>query len=305
MPQLTQRRKGAKGIFVTALFVALGMVTAHAAPRPTAVKKPERKPPKARPVTPKEEVITPADPAAAISNSLGMMFQPVGEIQVCIWPTRVKDFEAFLKTAYPDKASEEIWKKPAFEQTPEHPVVNVTWTQATQFCEWLTQAERAAGSLPEDKEYRLLTDAEWSKAACLPTENGDSPEARDLGNETHYPWGKEWPPPQGAGNFSGLETESEMAIPDYNDGFKYTSPVGSFTPNVRGLYDMGGNVWQWVRDAWSPDSQNRALRGSSWYNGGLIRMSLLSSARIQSSAEKTADTYGFRVVIAKVAKSKK
>jgi len=62
-----------------------------------------------------------------------------------------------------------------------------------------------------------------------------------------------------------------------------------------GLYDMGGNVWQWVSDYWNAENRAKTLRGGSWYNGA-IPLSLLSSCRISSSPDTLHDTYGFRVV---------
>jgi formylglycine-generating enzyme required for sulfatase activity len=114
-----------------------------------------------------------------------------------------------------------------------------------------------------------------------------------------YPWGTQWPPPAGAGNYTGEETNSDVAIKGYNDGFPYTSPVGSFSANKFGLYDMGGNVWQWCMDWWSAEQKSKTLRGGSWYNGAL-KLSLLSSCRINSPPDKTSDNYGFRVVITTV-----
>jgi len=93
---------------------------------------------------------------------------------------------------------------------------------------------------------------EWSKAVDLPEETGKTPEARDMGVPDLYPWGNSWPPPNGAGNYTGEETGSDMAIKGYDDGFAWTSPVGSFARNKYGLYDMGGNVWQWCMDGWMP-----------------------------------------------------
>ena len=57
-----------------------------------------------------------------------------------------------------------------------------------------------------------------------------------------------------------------LVIEGYNDGYPRTSPVGSFSPNPFGLYDMGGNVWQWCEDWYNFDKQDRVLRGASWLN---------------------------------------
>ncbi len=227
-------------------------------------------------------------------NSLGIAFVPVGDVQFAVWPTRLKDFEAFA-TATSLKSS--LWRDPGFKQAPEHPVVNVTWMEAMMFCKWLTLKEQREGTLPTGKAYRLPTDLEWSRAVGLPEETGKTAEARDMGVPDVYPWGTAWPPPQGAGNYTGEETGSDVAIKGYSDGFPWTSPVGSFPPNKYGIYDMGGNVWQWVMDQWNTDSSSKVLRGASWYNGAL-KLSLLSSCRVHAAQDSSTDNYGFRCVIA-------
>lgn len=243
-------------------------------------------------------VVEPRPPAPAnevpATNSLGIGFAPVGDVQFAVWPTRVKDFEAFA-TATGLKSS--LWRDPGFKQGPDHPVVNVTWLEAVAFCKWLTFKEQRDGTLPAGKAYRLPTDLEWSKAVGLPEENGKTAEARDMGVPDVYPWGTAWPPPQGAGNYTGEETGSDVAIKGYSDGFPWTSPVGNFPPNKYGLYDMGGNVWQWVVDQWNTDSTSKVLRGASWYNGAL-KLSLLSSCRVHAAQDSSTDNYGFRCVIA-------
>jgi formylglycine-generating enzyme required for sulfatase activity len=173
----------------------------------------------------------------------------------------------------------------------------VSWNDANQFCLWLTEKEHRAGILAPNQTYRLPTDLEWSAAVGLPPETGRTPESRDMDVPDVYPWGTEWPPPQGAGNYTGEETDSDVAIKGYNDGFAWTSPVGSFNVNKFGLYDMGGNVWEWCEDWWNSEQKAKVLRGGSWYNGAL-KLSLLSSCRIHASADQGTDNYGFRVVVA-------
>jgi formylglycine-generating enzyme required for sulfatase activity len=94
----------------------------------------------------------------------------------------------------------------------------------------------------------------------LDAESGNGPEGKHA-RENLYPWdmskkGKaSWPPPVGAGNYPGEEDRNDdgeptdrTCISGYNDGYPRTSPVGSFNANSHGLYDMGGNVWQWCED---------------------------------------------------------
>ena len=229
---------------------------------------------------------------SALTNSLGMRFAPVGEVLFCVWQTRVKDFESFAKAV---NLKSTAWRGPGFRQGPDHPVVNVTWTEAIAFCKWLTEKERKEGSIPANQFYRLPYDLEWSTAVALPNESGKTPEARDMGVPDVYPWGTDWPPAKGAGNYTGEETGSDVAIKGYDDGFAWTAPVGSFPPNKLGLYDMGGNVWQWCMDSWNSESKAKVLRGASWYNGAL-KLSLLSSCRVHAAPDSSTDNYGFRIV---------
>ena len=239
---------------------------------------------------------------AALTNTLGMKFVSVGDVQFSIWLTRVQDFETFANAT---GLKSTVWRDPGFKQGPDHPVVNVTWLEAMAFCKWLTFKEQREGALSSEQFYRLPTDVEWSKAVGLPEETGKTPEARDMGVPDVYPWGTQWPPPANSGNYTGEETGSDVAIKGFDDGYPATAPVGSFAANNFGLYDMGGNVWQWVMDAWSTDPKSKVLRGASWYNGAL-KLSLLSSCRVHASNDSSTDNYGFRCVIAsETAKSAK
>ncbi len=263
-------------------------------PPDASIKLPATPTPAPAEPTPAAKAPTPAPvgETSAPVNSLGMRFVPVGDVQFAVYLTTVKDFETFA-TASGMKA--EVWKNPGFKQGPDHPVVNVTWREAEAFCKWLTEKERKAAMLKPGEAYRLPTDLEWSKAVGLPAEHGATPEERDMGVQDIYPWGNKWPPSAGAGNYAGEETATDIPISGYNDGFPNTSPVGKFQVNAAGLYDMGGNVWQWVSDFYNTENRTKTLRGGSWYNGA-IPLSLLSSCRINSSPDMPNDTYGFRIV---------
>ncbi len=212
---------------------------------------------------------------------------------MCIWPTRVRDYSVYAKA---NQIRSTSWSKPGFEQGPDQPVVNVSWDDAVAFCEWLTRSEREQGLLTKEQRYRLPTDREWSLGVGLSDEPGETPELRDMSVPDVYPWGTQWPPPAGAGNYAGRETDSDTEIKDYDDGFVATSPVGSFPANKFGFYDMGGNVWQWVDDSWNRTSKDKVVRGASWYNG-TVRLSLLSSCRVHTPPQDSRDNYGFRVVL--------
>jgi serine/threonine protein kinase len=259
---------------------------------PPALKPVE--PPK--PEAPASKVEDPRKPAAAIENSIGMLFLPVGDNLFSMYETRVKDYAVFIEETGSSRVN---WKIPGFDQTPDHPVVMVSWNHALEFCKWLTERERKLGILSGSEYYRLPTDVEWSMAVGLPEEGGKTPYARDGLYADQYPWGKQWPPPEGAGNFPGLETGSDIALKGYTDGFPWTAPVGSFKLNEFGLYDMSGNVWEWCMDTLTKDStksgRNRVVRGGSWYQGSLKPL-LLSSCRLNAPPDRELDHYGFRVI---------
>jgi formylglycine-generating enzyme required for sulfatase activity len=131
------------------------------------------------------------------------------------------------------------WWNPGFAQTDQHPVVNVTWNDAVKFCEWLSRKEA--------KIYELPTEAQWEYACRAGTTTrfwcGDAHESlkgnanvSDASYKAIY-----FPSYRSAGNY---ET--------WNDGYPFTSPVGTFAANPWGLYDMGGNVWQWCADGYAP-----------------------------------------------------
>ena len=251
-------------------------------------------------------------------NSLGMKFVPVPiaggkPVLFCIWKTRVKDFQAFVaETGYDatkdmqglspagTEASDGSWKSPGFAQTELNPVCGVNYKDAVAFCHWLSKKER--------KHYRLPTDHEWSCAVGLGDREraSDTPHAKDRKIQGVYPWAPQWPPPKGAGNFAGAECVGQKCLPNnysaiegYKDGFIFTSPVGSFDPNPRGIYDLGGNLWEWCDDDWSDsvkrDRPQKVLRGGCW--GDSNPVCLLSSFRRHEEATVRGNVFGFRVVL--------
>ncbi len=154
------------------------------------------------------------------------------------------------------------------------PVINVSWNDAKQYAAWLSQVT--------GKPYRLLTEAEWEYAARAVA-------------VTRFPWGNGLV--EGEANCDGCGSQWDLR----------PAPVGSFKPNAFGLYDMEGNVWQWVEDvwhdnydgapedgsAWAPgDPDYRVARGGSWRNDtSYVR----AAAREKRNINVRFDTLGFRV----------
>jgi formylglycine-generating enzyme required for sulfatase activity len=165
----------------------------------------------------------------------------------------------------------------------------------------LTDKERGEGLLAANGAYRLPTDAEWSWAVGIgERERGATPAGKNLELKDVYPWGTGWPPPKGAGNYcdeaAHRANPSWSYIQGYDDGFVYTSPVGSFAPTRDGLYDLGGNVWEWCQDWWDKKQEWRVLRGGSWSFG--VPVFLLSSYRLSYTPGNRGSPLGFRVVLA-------
>ena len=131
------------------------------------------------------------------------------------------------------------WRSPGFPQEDDQPVVNVSWTDAVDFCVWL--------SWKEDRIYGLPTEAEWEYACRAGTRTlywfGNNPEAlataANVADGTAREKFPHWP-----------------AI-TAKDGYVFTSPVAQFRPNPWGLYDMHGNVWEWCSDWYDSNYYSR------------------------------------------------
>jgi formylglycine-generating enzyme required for sulfatase activity len=122
------------------------------------------------------------------------------------------------------------------DEDPDAPVTNVSFNDAQQFIGWLTQTTQ--------KNYRLPTEAEWEYAA-----RG--------GTRTKYWWGDDLQP--GMVNCKGCNGDQNA---------RQAAKVEDIKPNPFGLYDMGGNVAQWVSDCWHKNYQGAVADGSAWVDPG-------------------------------------
>ncbi len=235
-------------------------------------------------------------------NGLGMLLEPINEdLMASAWETRVKDYAVFAKETgrgqqYPTD----------FEQTPEHPVVNVSRDDAQAFCNWLTERERQSERIAQIHIYRLPTDLEWSEMAGITEDAELSPSWRHARKQKTYPWGDLFPPQAIVGNFADMTAVSESVVvlerslENYNDGYAHTSPVGSFPESSKRLFDISGNVQEWVSDDYSKVGKSPlgVLRGGSW--NSYQSENLTTGFRNALPATFRDSIYGFRVVLAKV-----
>lgn len=165
---------------------------------------------------------------------------------------------------------------PSYFKAPDHPVDSVTWFEAVKFCEALSAHEQALGTLPRGYRYRLPRDDEWSELVG--------------------------------------QQKLDGAVSSLFERQKSTAPVGSLAPNEFGLYDVRGNVWEWVGDWYSQTIVNRiqkdgatpnpdwtgtdrkVLRGGAWNRSGQFDLAVGNRMAASPSAKDRYDV-GFRVVL--------
>ncbi len=200
------------------------------------------------------------------------------------WDSETKEFKM---------NEEHSWRSTGFSQADTHPVVNISWNDAMEFCKWLSREE---GTI-----FRLPTEAEWEYACRAGTTTGyfhgdDSEETAKFANVADAAFETQFP------ELKGLVQAS--------DGYTYTSPAGSFLPNSFGLCDMHGNVWEWCADWYDPEyyaqspphdprgpatGEERVYRGGGWFN---CTRGCRSASRSGGRPENRHLTLGFRVCVA-------
>jgi formylglycine-generating enzyme required for sulfatase activity len=198
------------------------------------------------------------------------------------FPVTVGEWRQFARATGWQAQGEVNWAAPGFRQADTHPVVGVTWHDAQQYVRWLSEMT--------GQTYRLPSEAEWEYACRAGTKTAFS-----FGDDINT----------SLANYDGNYTYNGSPKGEYRQG---TTPAGTFPPNPWGLFDMHGNVWEWVQDvvhdnyvgapntgvAWEEggDQSRRILRGGSWlYNPRYLR----SALRNGFSAALSNDIVGFRV----------
>lgn len=170
------------------------------------------------------------------------------------------------------------------------PVIYVSWNDTQEYIQWINKET--------GKHYRLPTEAEWEYAARL-------------GTKTKYWWGNQDPScskqdENGASFNGGKNSDCYFS---HNNKFRGTEIVASYAANSWGLYDMYGNVLEWVQDnyhaytvgskdgsAWESGDTYRVLRGGSWFHASRY---LRSASRLRSAPDNRVSNHGFRLAWSK------
>lgn len=174
------------------------------------------------------------------------------------------------------KGSTVKWSRPGYSQTQKHPVVCISWNDAREYVAW---KKRKTGL-----DYRLPTEAEWEYAA------------RSGGKEETV-------------SGTGDHRETDRYAWYWDNSGKMPHRVGQKEPNGLGLYDMSGNVWEWVQDWYDDDYYNegeksnpmgpssgigKVMRGGSWY---VIIKNVRTFHRNWSYPHKRYSSIGFRLAL--------
>ena len=146
------------------------------------------------------------------------------------YPVTFEDYDQFMAATDAERPNDSGWGRGR------RPVINVNWHDAKAYAAWL--------SAQTGKRYRLPSESEWEYAARA-------------GTETAYSWGNE----------IGVNRANCDGCGSRWDN-KQTSPVGSFEANAFGLYDLHGNVDEWVEDCWHDNYEGAPSDGSAWTSGG-------------------------------------
>ena len=236
-----------------------------------------------------------------VGFALGQSEVTVGQFREFVRATHyVSDAEKFGGSAVYEESSGRIADRRGMtwqdDYRGEHasdslPVVNVSWNDAVAYLSWL--------SARTGKHYRLPSEAEFEYAVRS-------------GSGARYPWG-EGNPDRVLGNFTGEGDRSPSrrswtsAFAHYSDGYWGPAPVKTFAPDRFGLFDMDGNVSEWVEDCWhdnyvraprdsaawvNPGCERHVVRGGSW---GSDPDQVRSAFRLAAASETRSARVGFRI----------
>ncbi len=152
-----------------------------------------------------------------------------------------EEYDRFTDATGRERVADEGWGRGR------RPVINVSWSDAVAYAEWLSDQT--------GETYRLPSEAEWEYAARA-------------GSERKYHFGDDESQLCRYGNHADTSTDLDWRNTACSDGVgKRTATVGSYQPNAFGLHDVHGNVWEWVQDCWNENYRGAPTDGSAWQSG--------------------------------------
>jgi formylglycine-generating enzyme required for sulfatase activity len=190
------------------------------------------------------------------------------------------------------------------------PVTSVNWQEAAAFCNWLSATEnlspfykatkgQVTGFNSNTDGYRLLSEAEWE---WLARKSGKT-------RQTRFTWGNDRVIPPETANVADESARGQVRffVPNYTDGHARVAPVGRFNTELSGLYDMAGNVSEWVHDVYSivppigdatirnPLGESRGyshvVKGANWRSGTITTL----RPAFREGLTAGRDDLGFRI----------
>ncbi len=195
-------------------------------------------------------------------------------------------------TARWDWKANTSWRNPGYKQKGDFPVTCVSWSDAVAYADWLSEKTNKRFSLPTEAQWEFAARAGSTDRYLTSNKSSSLCNHANVADRSPSPSGSKW--------------TKRVAC---TDNYWFSAPVSSFEPNGAGLYDMQGNVWEWVDDVWASsfkntpsngqankdgDSKSRVLRGGAWDgDANLVRISNRSKATINNRAAMT----GFRLVV--------
>jgi hypothetical protein len=246
---------------------------------------------------PVQLTILPAQPRAGRgwTNSLGQTFVPIPGLPVLFaaMETSIRDYGRL------ETNTARLKRLP--QQTDDHPVVQVSWRDATNYCAWLTRQERQKGRLGSAQSYRLPSNAEWDRVAGVTNvvqPYGLHEQRGEIRPRKTERWWSPGDPVLPELNFAGDEFETiamlklQRRLPGYRDDFATTAPVDSPGTNEFGLHHLAGNVSEWCGDL---DHGTCWARGAAWDTADLE--SLAKSYRWIKKPGDASPSIGFRMIL--------
>ncbi|HRI61780.1 MAG TPA: SUMF1/EgtB/PvdO family nonheme iron enzyme, partial [Saprospiraceae bacterium] len=224
----------------------------------------------------------------AVKGSTGLPDYKLAKTETTVW-----QYNLYLNAQKKNILDESSVKRPGWGWEGNNPVVFISWYDAAQYANWLSEQRGLTPVYTIDKEQKdtnNISDIDKLKWTVTLRANANG---YRLPSNAEWAYAAHGGAKQAAFEYAGSDRPDGVAWHKGNSGNR-TQPVGSKSPNGAGLYDLSGNVWEWCWD-WDTASfgRYRTVRGGSW-------KTMASNCRITETGARSPDSrddqYGFRIV---------